>query len=68
MDVAMPGQTGLQIAAELQRSGATTRVLILSMYDQPEYVLESVKAGARGYLLKDSPPAAFRRSDSRSAR
>jgi two-component system, NarL family, nitrate/nitrite response regulator NarL len=62
MDVAMPGQTGIQVAAELHRLGATTRVLILSMYDQPEYVLESVKAGARGYLLKDSPPAELRRA------
>lgn len=62
MDVAMPGQTGLQVAAELQRLGKSTRVLMLSMYDQPEYVLESVKAGARGYLLKDSPPAELRRA------
>ena len=62
IDVAMPGQTGLQIAAELRRMESTTRVLILSMYDQSEYVLESVKAGARGYLLKDSPPAELRRA------
>ncbi len=62
MDVAMPGQTGIQVAAELHRLGGTTRVLILSMYDQPEYVLESVRAGARGYLLKDSPPAELRRA------
>lgn len=62
MDVAMPGQTGLQVAAELLRLGTSSRILILSMYDQPEYVLESVKAGARGYLLKDSPPAELRRA------
>lgn len=62
IDVAMPGRTGLSVAAELHRHGSATRVLILSMYDQPEYVLESVKAGARGYLLKDSPPAELRRA------
>lgn len=62
IDVAMPGRTGLQIAAEMRRLESATRVLILSMYDQPEYVLESVKAGARGYLLKDSPPAELRRA------
>ncbi|HEX3927813.1 MAG TPA: response regulator transcription factor [Gemmatimonadales bacterium] len=62
MDVAMPGRTGLQVAAELRRLGDTTRVLMLSMYDQPEYVLESVKSGARGYLLKDSPPADLRKA------
>lgn len=62
IDVAMPGKTGLQIAAELRKHESPTRVLVLSMYDQPEYVLESVKAGARGYLLKDSPPAELRRA------
>ncbi|MDX2263187.1 MAG: response regulator transcription factor [Gemmatimonadales bacterium] len=62
MDVAMPGKSGLQVAAELHRQGSTTRVMMLSMYDQPEYVLESVKSGARGYLLKDSPPAELRRA------
>ena len=53
---------GLQVAAELHRQGSRTKVLMLSMYDQPEYVLESVKSGARGYLLKDSPPAELRRA------
>lgn len=62
MDVAMPGKSGLQVAADLHRQGSPTKVLMLSMYDQPEYVLESVKSGARGYLLKDSPPAELRRA------
>lgn len=60
MDVAMPGRSGLQVAAELHKQGSPVRILMLSMYDQPEYVLESVKSGARGYLLKDSPPAELR--------
>jgi two-component system nitrate/nitrite response regulator NarL len=62
IDVAMPGRTGIQVAAEMRRLHVATRVLVLSMYDQPQYVLESVKAGARGYLLKDSPPAELRRA------
>ena len=62
IDVAMPGRTGIQVAAELRRLNLGVKVLILSMYDQPEYVLESVKSGARGYLLKDSPPAELRRA------
>ncbi len=62
IDVAMPGRTGIEVAAELQRRGDPVRVMVLSMYDQPEYVLESVKAGARGYLLKDSPPAELRKA------
>ncbi|MGH7592752.1 MAG: response regulator [Gemmatimonadales bacterium] len=62
IDIAMPGQTGIQVAAEVRRLNVATRVLVLSMYNQPEYVLESVKSGARGYLLKDSAPAELRRA------
>jgi DNA-binding NarL/FixJ family response regulator len=62
IDVAMPGRNGLEVAADLARLGAPTRVLVLSMYDEPEYILQSVTAGARGYLLKDSPPAEVRRA------
>ena len=54
LDVSMPGNTGLQAAAELRHRSPETRVLILSMYDNAEYVLEAVRAGAHGYLLKDS--------------
>jgi DNA-binding NarL/FixJ family response regulator len=60
IDVAMPGRTGLAVAAELVRRGSTTRTLILSMHDEPAYLREARRAGARGYLLKDSPPAALR--------
>jgi len=60
IDVAMPGRTGLAVAAELVRRGAGTRTLMLSMHDAPEYIREARRAGARGYLLKDSPPAAIR--------
>lgn len=62
IDVAMPGRTGLAVAAELQRQGSATRVLILSMHDDPQYLREARRAGARGYLLKDSPPAELRRA------
>jgi DNA-binding NarL/FixJ family response regulator len=62
IDVAMPGRTGLAVAAELTRRGHPTRTLILSMHDAPEYLREARRAGARGHLLKDSPPAALRRA------
>ncbi len=62
IDVAMPGRTGLAVAAELSRRGAATRALILSMHDEPEYLREARRAGAMGYLLKDSPPAELRRA------
>ena len=53
LDISMPGETGLQTAAKLRQALPHIRVLILSMYDNSEYVLESVRAGAHGYLLKD---------------
>jgi DNA-binding NarL/FixJ family response regulator len=53
LDISMPGETGLQAAAKLRQALPHVRVLILSMYDNTEYVLESVRAGAHGYLLKD---------------
>lgn len=61
-DVGMPGLTGIAVAAELSRRGSNTRVLILSMHDGPEYMLAAQRAGARGYLLKDSAPAILRRA------
>jgi DNA-binding NarL/FixJ family response regulator len=53
LDISMPGETGLRAAHLLRQALPHVRVLILSMYDNTEYVLESVRAGAHGYLLKD---------------
>jgi DNA-binding NarL/FixJ family response regulator len=60
LDISMPGQSGLSITAELRRHCPDTRVLILSMHDNTEYVLESVRAGAHGYLLKDTAATELR--------
>jgi RNA polymerase sigma factor (sigma-70 family) len=60
LDVTMPGKTGLEVAKELRDSGSGVRVLILSMHDDPEYVLEAVRAGADGYVLKDVAPGELR--------
>jgi DNA-binding NarL/FixJ family response regulator len=54
LDISMPGGSGLGTAAELRRQCPDTRILILSMHDNAEYVLESLRAGVHGYLLKDS--------------
>jgi DNA-binding NarL/FixJ family response regulator len=54
LDISMPDQSGLEVAAHLRQGAEPPRVLILSMHDNPEYVLESVRAGAHGYLLKDT--------------
>jgi DNA-binding NarL/FixJ family response regulator len=54
LDISMPDQSGLEVAARLRGAEGAPRILILSMHDNPEYVLESVRAGAHGYLLKDT--------------
>jgi DNA-binding NarL/FixJ family response regulator len=54
LDISMPDRSGLEVAAQLGNQPGSPRVLILSMHDNPEYVLESVRAGAHGYLLKDT--------------
>ncbi len=60
LDVTMPGKTGLEVARELRDGGSETRVLVLSMHDDPAYVLEAVRAGADGYVLKDVAPSELR--------
>src|SRR3954467_7680368 len=60
LDISMPDQSGLEVAAQLRGSTGPPRVLILSMHDNPEYVLESVRAGAHGYLLKDTAATELR--------
>lgn len=53
MDVSMPLMNGLDAATHIQRTSPDVAVLILSVYDNPEYVRGVVQAGARGYILKD---------------
>lgn len=57
MDIAMPGLNGLQATALVAREYPGTRVIILSMHRDEEYVRQAVLAGALGYLLKDSGTA-----------
>ena len=60
LDISMPGPSGLQVTERLRAISPGTRVLILSMYDNAEYVLQSVRAGAHGYLLKDTAATELR--------
>jgi len=62
LDISMPGESGIQVAAQLRQRHPEIRVLILSMYDNAEYVLESVRAGAHGYILKDTAATELRRA------
>ncbi len=55
MDVGMKDINGIDLAAMLLERAPALQVLMLSMYDNPEYVQRAMQAGARGYVLKDSP-------------
>ena len=58
MDIRMPGTDGLTATRTLMADPdtASTRVLILTTFDQDEYVFAAIRAGASGFLLKDTPP------------
>ena len=57
MDVGMPVLNGIEATKTIVTQHPTTAVVILSMYVDESYIMRALKAGARGYLLKDSAPA-----------
>jgi len=62
LDISMPEGTGLEVLADLRRRAPATRVLVLSVHEDTEYVLQSVRAGASGYLRKDTTPGNLRQA------
>ncbi|HUL57660.1 MAG TPA: response regulator transcription factor [Anaeromyxobacteraceae bacterium] len=54
MDIAMPGLGGIEATIEMKKLGARARILILSQYEDREYVRRLLKAGVSGYVLKKS--------------
>lgn len=54
MDISMPGLNGLEATARISRANRQCRVLILSMHSNEEYVAQALRAGARGYLVKEA--------------
>ena len=62
LDVSMPDRSGIEVTAALRDRGSPVKVLVLSVHDHPQYVVEAVRAGARGYLRKDTEPAELRRA------
>ena len=56
MDMVMPRQTGLEAIQELQEVYPEARVLVLTSFAEDEQIFPAIKAGALGYLLKDSSP------------
>lgn len=59
MDISMPRLNGVEATRCITRDFPKIRVIILSMYTSEEYVLQALRAGAGGYLLKDSTPSEF---------
>jgi DNA-binding NarL/FixJ family response regulator len=57
MDIKMPGLNGIEAMSRALRETPGTRVVMLSMYANEEYVVQSLRAGAIGYLLKDAATA-----------
>ena len=55
MDINLKGMTGIELTAQFHDTFPDIAVIMLSMHDSAEYVLQSIQAGARGYVLKDSP-------------
>lgn len=54
MDINMPDKNGLQAIKELREKGCASRIIVLTIHDDREYLLKSIKAGASGYVMKDA--------------
>jgi DNA-binding NarL/FixJ family response regulator len=60
LDITMPELSGLEAAARIRDDVPDAAILVLSIHDHEEYVMQSMRAGAQGYLRKDSSPAELR--------
>lgn len=54
MDISLPGKSGIEITKELSDESPELKVLILSMFTEEEFIFNAIKAGAKGYLPKNS--------------
>ncbi|MUM76553.1 response regulator [Pseudodesulfovibrio sp. F-1] len=54
VDISMPGKNGIQMIRELKSSLPQTRFIIISMHSEADYIVEAFRAGASGYLIKES--------------
>ena len=68
LDIEMPGGNGIDLAARITKDGLKTNVLMLTAYSAQQYVMASVRAGAKGFILKSAPLEELRRADFDTAR
>ncbi|WP_397444553.1 response regulator [Polaribacter sp. R77954] len=59
VDIRMPEMNGIEVVAEINKHHKKVKTLVLSMHDSEEYVVQSIQAGADGYLLKGSSKEEF---------
>ena len=57
MDLKMPGMNGIEATRQIRTHYPEVKVLVLTTYDDDEWVFDAIRAGAAGYLLKDTPRA-----------
>lgn len=57
LDISLPRENGLEVLKRIKKERRQLPVLMLSMFPEEQYALRSIKAGASGYLTKESPPA-----------
>ncbi len=55
MDLKMPGMNGIEATREIRKKFPRVKILVLTTYDDDEWVFDAIRAGASGYLLKDTP-------------
>lgn len=56
LDIEMPGMSGVDVVRRIEAAGIPVKILVLSAYDDQEYILEMLTSGAAGYLLKEETP------------
>lgn len=56
LDLMMSGINGLEVTRQLSKKSPQTGIVILSMHSNEAYVLEALRSGAKGYIIKESPP------------
>jgi DNA-binding NarL/FixJ family response regulator len=57
MDISMPNMNGLEAISLLRKHVPQAKILVLTMHDNREYIAQTIRLGARGYILKDTSPA-----------
>lgn len=57
LDIKMPGSNGIEVTRRLKQQENPAKVIILTTYEKEEYLVDAIKAGAEGYLLKSASPS-----------